>query len=194
MSVIAPGRNIVLFGMMGAGKTEVGHVVATRLGRPFWDTDDIVERETGMTVARIFAERGERAFRRHEAEAVRHVAALRGRVVAVGGGAVLDPENTTALRSAGDLVWLDAGPAELAERVGDHAGDRPLLAGAGDAAGRSERLRRLAEQRAQVYAAAADHRIDTSGHSPAWVASQIIAWARTRPGLLARDEREDGPA
>ncbi|CAN5297069.1 hypothetical protein BH20ACT9_BH20ACT9_10760 [soil metagenome] len=193
MSVIAPGRNIVLFGMMGAGKTEVGHVVATRLRRPFWDTDDIVEREAGMTVAGIFAERGERAFRRHEAEAVRHVAALRGRVVAVGGGAVLDPDNTTQLRATGDLVWLDAGPAELAERVGDHAGDRPLL-GSGDAAGLRERLRRLAERREQAYARAADHRIDTSGRSPGEVASALIAWARTRPGLLAPDEREDDPA
>ena len=194
MSVIAPGRNIVLFGMMGAGKTAVGHAVAALLGRPFWDTDDIVERESGTTVARIFAERGERAFRRHEAEAVRLVAALRGRVVAVGGGAVLDPENTTQLRATGDLVWLDAGPDELAERVGDHAGDRPLLSGAGDAAGLRERLRGLAEQRAEAYARAADHRIDTSGRSPDEVASALLAWARTRPGLLARDEREDGPA
>jgi shikimate kinase len=186
MSVITPGRNIVLAGLMGSGKTTVGRLVADRLGRPLFDTDAEVEREAGRTIPEIFTEQGERGFRDLESEAVRAVSALRGRVVAVGGGAVLRPANVTHLRSTGDIVILDAPPEVLASRVGA-GGDRPLLADADD---RVERLARLRSEREAAYRAAASGVIDTAGKTPEAVAEDVLAWARNRPGLLAREERD----
>jgi len=191
MSILSPGRNLVLIGLMGSGKTVVGQLVADVLGRPFVDTDAVVARESGKTVTELFAGAGERAFRRDEAEAVRHVSALRGQVIAVGGGAVLDAGNVTALRATGDLLWLDAEPAELAQRVsGDRS--RPLLADTtGDLDATADRLAALRAERADAYRRAAASRIDTAGRSPEQVANAVLAWALQRPGLLSREERQE---
>ncbi len=183
MNLLAPGRNIVLIGLMGVGKTTVGALLAERLARPFVDTDDLVEQEARMAIADIFAASGERHFRQLEAAAVRRVAALRGQVVAVGGGAVLDPANVAQLRSTGDLVLLDGMPTELAARVGQ-ATTRPLLADE-DAAGRLALLR---TERAAAYTSAAVAVIDTTGRSPEEVADAVYAWAQRQPGLLSREE------
>ena len=184
MTVIAPGRNIVLIGLMGVGKTTVGRLLAHVLDRPFVDTDAVVEQEAGTSVAQIFATAGERRFRALEAAAVRKVAALRGQVVAVGGGAVLDPANVTQLRSTGDLVLLDGDPITLSQRVGD-AASRPLLSGEADTAARLATLRAT---RAAAYSAAAAHVVDTTDRQPEEVAETVLAWARAQPGLLSRDE------
>lgn len=186
MTVLTPGRNIVLIGLMGAGKTTVGRIVADRLGRPFVDTDDVVEHEAGRSIPAIFAEEGERGFRRREATAVRQVAALRGQVIAVGGGAVLDPGNRTQLRMTGDMILLDAVPAELGERLSaEGAGERPLLEGERDL---TARLAMLLDRRRGEYERAAAYVVDTTGRSPEDVAEEILGWAPTRAGLLARDE------
>lgn len=184
MSLLTPGRNIVLAGLMGTGKTTVGQLVAGRLGRPFVDTDELVASETGMPVADYFAAHGERTFRDVEAEAVRRVAALRGQVIAVGGGAVLEPTNVTQLRAMGDIVVLEGEPEVLAVRVTDPA-TRPLLQGDVPVA---QRLAALREERASAYARAGAHTIDTTDLTPEAVAEAVLEWARTQPGLLARDE------
>lgn len=184
MTDLRPGRNIVLIGLMGAGKSTVGACLARILGRPLVDTDAVVEHESGSTVADIFAAGGERAFRQLEAAAVRHVCTLRGQVIAVGGGAVLDPANVTQLRATGDLVLLDADPATLAERIGA-ATDRPLL---GDTDDPARRLSQLREQRAAAYAAAAAHVVDTQDRTPEQVAEAVLDWARRQPGLLSHEE------
>lgn len=187
MSLLSPGRNIVLIGLMGAGKTTVGGLVAAALGRPFVDTDFAVEVRAGIAVAAVFAAEGERGFRAREAEEIRRVAATRGQVVAVGGGAVLDPANVTQLRSTGDLLLLDAQAETLAGRIADDpAGpERPLLQDLDPA-------RRLAELRAlrdAAYRSAAAHAVDTTGLTPEEVAARVLDWARAVPGLLTRDER-----
>jgi shikimate kinase len=198
VSVLQPGRNLVLIGMMGSGKSTVGPIIAERLGRPFVDTDELVEAEAGKTVRDIFSDDGERAFRLLEAEVIRRVSTLRGQVVAVGGGAVTDPANVTHLRATGDLMLLHGDPATLADRVAESAtaekagaekSDRPLLDGADDIVGR---LGEIQAARHQYYASAAAGRIDTTGKSPDELADQVLDWARTRPGLLARDERTLG--
>lgn len=188
MSVLAPGRNLVLIGLMGTGKTTVGRLVAAALGRPFVDTDDAVETRAGTTVAAVFAAEGERGFRAREAEEIRRVAATRGQVVAVGGGAVLDPANVTHLRSTGDLLLLDARPETLAARIADDAGGpvRPLLAPGGDPATRLADLRAL---RDGAYRSAAAHAVDTTGRTPDEVAALVLDQARAVPGLLTREER-----
>lgn len=188
MSLVTPGRNIVLFGMMGVGKTTVGQLVAEALNRTFVDTDEIVVRYADKTIPEIFADEGERGFRRRESEAVREVAALRGRVIAVGGGAVLDPANRTHLRGTGELVWLDASPAVLAHRLRqqEEVEGRPLLAGSDDLEGTLARIR---DERLDAYQRAAHHRIDTEGRPPEVIADLVLDWARQQPGLLSREER-----
>ncbi|MDQ3537310.1 MAG: shikimate kinase [Actinomycetota bacterium] len=186
MSLLAPGRNIVLLGLMGAGKTAVGRLLAQRLARPLRDTDAMVEAQAGMPIAEIFVSQGERGFRRLESEAVRQASALRGQVIAVGGGAVLDPANVTYLRSTGDLVWLAASVEVLAQRVGDEPA-RPLLSGGGDV---TDRLAQLQTEREAAYTAASSTVIDTGDKTPDEIADAVLEWVRTRPGVLTKQERQ----
>lgn len=186
MSVIYPGRNIVLVGMMGTGKSAVAREVGTRLGRDVVDTDAMIEAELGKSIPEIFEQDGERAFRETEAEICRYVGTIRGVVVAVGGGAVVEPANVTSLRATGDLVWLDATPEVIAKRVGDGS-DRPVLADAHDVPGR---VRELHGKRREAYRRAAALHVDTTDRTVPDIAAEILTWAQRQPGLLAREERE----
>ena len=163
-------RHLVLVGLMGAGKTTVGARCAELLGRPFVDTDDVVEAAAGHSVAEIFAAEGERGFRRRERQAVADVCASPAPlVIACGGGAVLDPANRACLRASGFVVWLHAEPAVLAARVGPGEG-RPLLAPHGAAA----TLERLDLLRAPAYEAAADVTVETADRSVDEVADAVV--------------------
>jgi len=147
--------------MMGAGKTTLGRKLARRLGRPFIDSDQQIEQRTGRTVREIFEADGEPTFRRLEAEALDDALSTSSAcVVAAAGGTVLSEENRSRMQRAGTVIWLRADPAELAERVrnGVH---RPLLAD--DPA---QVLRDLDADRRDLYAAVADHIVDTTGRAP----------------------------
>lgn len=173
-------RNIVLIGFMGTGKTEVGRLLAAALGRPFLDTDRVVEQRAGRSVSRIFSEDGEEAFRRLEMEAVAEASACRGFVIATGGGVVLRRENMERLRKAGVVVALDADPRAILARV-RKAEDRPLLRG--DPAGR---LIRLYQERAPLYKDA-DLVVDTTGLSAQEVVSKILRELGNRPSEESSD-------
>jgi shikimate kinase len=163
--------------MMGSGKTAVGRRVAERLGRPFVDTDRMVEEEAGSPVADIFAAEGEAGFRRREAEVVsRTLAGEMPAVIAFGGGAVLDPTTRKLARQSGLVVWLQAPASELARRVaGGHCGLRPLLAGSDTP---EVILEDIARAREEAYRAVAHVVIDTSGRSPGQVASAVLRAAK----------------
>jgi len=164
---------ILLVGMMGAGKTTVGRLLADRLGCPYLDSDEEVQAATGRTVPELFAEHGEVAFRAAESAALAEAVAVDGPVVvAVAGGAVLDPANRDLLARSGTVVWLRADPATLAGRVGDGDG-RPLLDG--DAAGA---LRRLDQVRAPLYRDLAQVTVDVDGLTAAQVADRVLAAVR----------------
>ena len=142
---------LVLTGFMATGKTEVGRLLACRLGRPFVDTDGLVETAARCSVAQIFAGDGEAYFRRLERAAVEEACAVPDAVIATGGGTLLDPDNRRRLVGAGPVVCLTASAEEIARRVGD-VSSRPLLAGHnGD---RLARIRSLLDERAPVYALA----------------------------------------
>ena len=161
---------VLLIGMMGAGKSTTGHLLAARLGWPYLDSDDEILRATGRTVPEIWKADGEAAFRAQESRVLAAATSSDGPVViGVAGGAVLDPENRSRVQQAGLVVWLRADVAVLAPRVGDGAG-RPLLEG--DAA---EAIRRLAAARAPVYAELADLTFDVDQLSPAQVVDRIVA-------------------
>lgn len=154
---LAPGAHLVLVGLPGAGKTTVGRAAAARLGVPFVDLDEEIERREGRTVAEIFAAEGEPRFRVLEREATAALRGAPGAVVAPGGGWIEQPGLVDLLRPPARLVWL-RGPAEaLLSRMSDgERARRPLLAGPDPEVA----IRRLDERRRALYAAA-DHVIDT---------------------------------
>jgi shikimate kinase len=161
---------ILLVGMMGAGKTTVGRLVADRLGWPYLDSDAEVERSTGRTVPEIFAADGEQAFRDEERRVLAESVAGDGpAVVSVAGGAVLDRGNRQLLARSGTVVWLRARPDTLAARVGSGDG-RPLLGA--DPAGE---LVALAAVRDPLYASVADGVVDVDDLTAVEAADAVLA-------------------
>ena len=158
----------MLIGLMGAGKSTTGARLAKRLGRPFVDTDIQVEADTGKTIAELFEERGEEGFRQAEAETVQRVAAIRGQVIAVGGGTVLNWENAEALRKSGTVFWLDVEPDILVGRMGSRVSraHRPLLADATSADELHRRVNTLRDARNEAYHRATHHIISVDGDTP----------------------------
>lgn len=154
--------------MMGAGKTTTGRLLADRLGWPYLDSDDEIERKTGRTVPEIWKADGEPAFRAEESKVLAEACTSDGpAVVSVAGGAVLDPANQALIRGSGLVVWLRADVATLAQRVGAGEG-RPLLS-----AGPAQALARLSEERAPIYVELADLVFDVDRLFPSQVADKI---------------------
>lgn len=181
-------RNLCLAGMMGAGKTSVGRVVAERLGRRLVDTDAELARWTGRPVGELLTTEGERAFRDLEHQVVAELARVSDLVIALGGGVLLRADNAEALRTTGAVVLLDAPPPVLAARLADEAAERPLLAGArGDAL--ASRLAALADERADSYRTGSHARVDATG-TPEEVADRVIAWAVDALDVLTPSEHE----
>ncbi len=161
---------VLLIGMMGVGKTTLGHLLGERLGWPYLDSDEEIVCSTGQTVPEIFMARGEPAFRAEEARVLAAATTSLGpAVVAVAGGAVLDPDNRRRVKAAGLVVWLRADVAVLAARVGEGAG-RPLL---GDDP--REALARLYVERRDIYADLADLTVDVDEQLPGQVVDRIIS-------------------
>jgi shikimate kinase len=121
--------NLYLVGMMGAGKSTLGRALAQALERPFVDTDEQIERETGRTIEELFRERGEAGFRDLETACLLEVSRGRGLVVALGGGAVLREENRMMIRTTGRSIYLRARPETIVARLPEHPA-RPILLGA----------------------------------------------------------------
>lgn len=162
-------RSIALVGLMGAGKTTVGRLLATRLGLPFADSDEEVERSTGMSITRIFEQMGEAGFRAFEREAIGQLLDRAPQVIATGGGAFTDAITRARLLDTCFTVWLDAPLEILAGRtVGDVR--RPLLRGR-EAVNALESL--SAERR--PYYAQADLRLECQDEPPDRLADRITA-------------------
>lgn len=158
--------------MMASGKTTSGRLVAQRLGWGYLDSDEQVEERTGRTVKQIFEEDGEAAFRKEERAALEAAIAVeRPLVIAVAGGAVMDPANRELLsRSGGTVAWLRARPETLAARVAASGqGHRPLLAD--DPEGT---LKRLDAERRPTYESLADVIIDVEGRTVEEIAEHLV--------------------
>lgn len=162
-------RNIVLVGFMGTGKSVTGRALARRLGRRFLDLDTLIEEREGMSIPRIFAERGEPEFRRLERALVRELAAQGDLVIAPGGGIVLNPDNIRDFAATGLVVCLRASPEMILSRVG-HDSNRPLLQ-TDDKLGR---IRELLGKRQALYDAI-PHQFETDGKTDEQVAEEILA-------------------
>jgi shikimate kinase len=160
--------HLFLVGFMGSGKSTVGHLLAGRLGVAFVDLDEAVERRAGATVASIFAERGEQAFRELEHDELARLEGVSDRVVACGGGVVVEDRNRVLLKSLGRVVYLRVTADEALARIGSTEG-RPMLSG-GDPVSLG---RTLLASRENLYAAVADVTVDTSGLTPEQVAERV---------------------
>jgi shikimate kinase len=163
-------RNVFLVGMMGAGKTTAGRLMARRLKREFLDTDLEIERRCGVKVPVIFEFEGEAGFRQREAAVIAELTAREDVVLATGGGAVLDEANRRHLAARGTVVYLHAPPPALYERVRQDR-NRPLLATADPQA----RLQELYAVRDPLYREIADIVVDTGRQSVQNLARQLLA-------------------
>lgn len=159
---------VVLIGSMGAGKTTVGELLAQRWDVGFRDTDADVVAAEGRAIADIFVEDGEAHFRALEREAVRSALAEHAGVLALGGGAVLDP-GTRALLADHTVVFLQVGLTDAVQRVGLGT-SRPLLLG-----GVRARIKALLDERTPIYTEVATLVIPTDGREPVEVAATIEA-------------------
>src|SRR5262245_16911249 len=166
---VMKGGNLFLVGMMGAGKTTVGRLLARRLKLRFVDSDREIEARCGVKIPVIFEIEGEAGFRAREALAIEALTRLEGVVLATGGGAVLAEPNRRLLAERGTVVYLSARPEDLYERV-RHDRNRPLLAGGEPLA----RLRELHLQRDPLYRAVADIVLETGAQSVQALARQLL--------------------
>lgn len=153
-------NNIILVGLMGAGKTTVGKLLARHLNKTFIDSDHEIERRTGVNIPLIFELEGEAGFREREAIVIAELCQLRDLVLATGGGAVLREENRRTLQKSGTVVYLRAQVKDLWQRT-RHDRSRPLLRTADPKA----KLQELFAQRDPIYRAVADIIMDTGDQS-----------------------------
>jgi shikimate kinase len=152
--------NIFFVGMMGAGKTSVGRLLAKHLGKTFIDSDQLIEARTGVRIAEIFEVEGEAGFRARESAAIEELAAESNVVLATGGGAILSERNRAILKSRGTVIYLRASVRELLHRT-RHDKNRPLLRTPDPKA----RLTELLMAREPLYLEVAHLIVDTGSQS-----------------------------
>jgi shikimate kinase len=167
-------KPVFLIGYRGTGKSTVARKLAERLGYDAVDADAEIERRAGKSIAAIFAEEGEAAFRDLESRVVAELSSLRRTVVALGGGAVLRDANRDAICAAGPVVWLTATVEAIIGRLESDpttASRRPNLTRSG---GREE-VDAVLSERTPIYRQCATIVVDTDGKTSAQVADEIAA-------------------
>lgn len=162
-------RNLVLVGFMATGKTEVGRILAERLGRDFFDVDDDIVKTTGMSIDKIFEDFGEDFFRDLESNVIQKISEKTDLVIATGGGSMLRAENVENLKRSGVLVCLLASPEEILRRVGDER-HRPLL----NVKDRLATIREMMGKRSPYYNLS-DIMINTEGKNTNETAQEVLA-------------------
>ncbi len=150
--------NIFFVGLMGAGKTTVGRVLAKALHKTFYDTDQEIEKRTGVRIPLIFELEGESGFRRREFAIIEELSQMKNIVLATGGGAVLLEDNCVNLKKNGTVIYLRANVHELWVRTRNDK-NRPLLQNADP----KLKLEALFKERDPLYRNVATHIVDTGG-------------------------------
>ena len=161
-------KNIALVGFMGTGKTTVAQILAEKLNLDYVDLDAVIEVREQMEIANIFSQKGEEYFRKVEKKVVTDISGQTNKVIACGGGVVLDEENMQNLKASGIVICLEASPEVILARTKDYP-HRPLL----NVKDKEGRIRELLEKRAVFYARA-DCSIDTSHCTQAEVVEKVL--------------------
>lgn len=178
--------SVVLVGLMGAGKTAVGRLLADRLSLPFVDADREIETAAGITISEIFERHGEPFFREREEKVMARLLAGPPRVIAAGGGAFMSAATRERIKATGISVWLKADVDLLVKRTAKR-NTRPLLTGEDPRAV----LERLAGVREPIYATA-DITVETSEEPADGVAARIAAVLTARAASRAEDTHARG--
>lgn len=166
-------KNIILVGLMGAGKTTIGKRLASTLGMEFVDSDHEIERRTGADIPWIFDIEGEEGFRRRERDVIADICQRSGIVLATGGGAVLDETNRLNLHNCGTVIYLCASVDQIYRRI-SRSTHRPLLR----CEDPKQRLRDLLRIRDPLYREVAHHVIITDQHSVQHMVRHILRQIR----------------
>ena len=169
--------NLILIGYRSAGKTIVGKRLAERLGIPFCDTDELISRRTGRSVREIVAEKGWESFRREERIVIKGLTFMHGSVIALGGGALMNPANLELLKGKGLFIWLTADAATIVERMekdGATREQRPPLTNEDPLSETAA----LLKEREPVYRVISDLIVDTAGRSVEEITEKIIKLVR----------------
>lgn len=165
--------NLVLIGFRGTGKTTVGKILAQRTGMDFIDTDELIEKRMDLSIQQIVAQRGWRFFRDLEKKVISEVADKDFKIIAAGGGSVLEAENAQALKKNGLIVWLKADLKVIWARLAKDAettAKRPSLTGRGTLMEIEEVFR----EREAIYAQIAMMEIDTTNLDAETAAEKIL--------------------
>jgi shikimate kinase len=177
VSVDSTRPHFVLVGLPGSGKTTVGEAASLTLGRPFLDLDREIERRQGMTVAQIFAERGEYQFRQYEQKLTEELRTLGGMILSPGGGWIASPENVALLRPPARIIYLRVRPETALKRMGPERSTRPMLFRPDPLV----ELRKLLEARRKAYEGA-DQTVDTEYLTVPEVTNKVCELVRRDTG------------
>ena len=144
-------NNIILVGLMGAGKSTIGRHLARRLNLTFYDSDKVIEERTGVSIPTIFAVEGEAGFREREEQVIADLTTLPNVLIATGGGSVLRDINREHIKAGGKVIYLRASAEQLFQRI-KHDKSRPLM----QTANPMQTLRDLLKAREPLYMEVAD--------------------------------------
>lgn len=160
--------NIFFVGLMGAGKTTIGKLLAKKLNKTFYDTDHEIEKKLGVKVSVIFELEGEEGFRKRETQMIDELTQKSNIILATGGGAVLNEENRMLLKERGKVIYLNAKASNLVRRMA-HDKDRPLL----QQGNMTETLNRLYKERHPLYLSVASFVVDTGQQKTQTILNKI---------------------
>jgi shikimate kinase len=162
--------NIFFVGLMGAGKTTIGKLLAKKLKKTFYDTDHEIEKKLGVKVSVIFELEGEEGFRKRETQMIEELTNKKDIILATGGGAVLSEENRRLLKERGKVIYLNAKPQHLAKRMAFDK-DRPLL----QQGNILDTLNNLYKERHPLYLGVSSFVVDTGQQKTQTIINKIEA-------------------
>lgn len=168
--------NLYLTGYRGTGKTTVGRLVAEALEMKPVDLDDSIEQRAGKSIAQLFTEQGEEAFRDLESLECERLSHETGLVVSLGGGAILRQSNRNLINASGRVVWLRASEEVLADRLTNDPSSESRRPALTRRQNQLEEIREVLTLREPLYREVADKSFETESLTPSELANQIATW------------------
>jgi shikimate kinase len=169
--------NVILIGYRATGKSSVARILGGHLGWPWVDADVEIEGRAGKSIARIFAEDGEPAFRDLESQVIADLCSQSQWIIAAGGGAPMREQNRQAMKQSGKVIWLQASPQTIYHRMYSDPTTKDRRPNLTDRGGLEEIIE-LLQKREPVYRQTADYVVDTDGKTVEDVAAEVLAYLK----------------